>query len=203
MNKTNATKSSYHHGNLRDGLIQAGISLLEEGNAREVTLRKVAKQAGVSHAAPYRHFEDKVALLSAIAEQGFRQLAAEMNKGIEENPQSSFNQIIAIGQRYVGFAQQHPAQLTLMFSDLLAQGKDESLSEAAGATYGILEQSISRAQQDGTLKQSNPQKMGKAFWAAVHGLAMLTKEGLMVHEEQHLDDAVENVMKLMFDGMGS
>ncbi|MEM8857291.1 MAG: TetR/AcrR family transcriptional regulator [Chloroflexota bacterium] len=203
MDKSSNQKKSYHHGNLRDALIKTGISLLEEENAREITLRKVAKRAGVSHAAPYRHFEDKLALLSAIAEHGFRELAAEMQKAIDEHSGNHRRQIISIGQRYVAFAQQHPAQLTLMFSDLLSQGGDEGLHEAAGGTYQILEQSIINAQSHGTLKPDDPQKVGNAFWATVHGLAMLTKEGLMIHEGQELDEAVENVLELMFVGMGT
>ena len=201
MDKTATEKSSYHHGNLRDALVQAGLALLEEENAREITLRKVAKRAGVSHAAPYRHFDDKLALLSAIAAQGFQQLAAEMQQAVREHPKNYHTQLVEIGQRYVAFAQRHPAQSTLMFSNLLSQGGDEALQETAGATYEILEQAVLGAQNDGTIKVDNPQKVIHAFWAMVHGLAMLIKEGLLVHEDQEVEEAVEGVLELVFTGV--
>ena len=77
------TTKRYHHGDLRDALIRAGLEILENEDAHALSLRKVARQAGVSHAAPYRHFEDKNSLLSAIATQGFQLLSAAMQAGID------------------------------------------------------------------------------------------------------------------------
>src|SRR3954464_14355091 len=83
---------SYHHGDLRNALIQAGLELLAEGGAQELDLRKVARRAGVSHAAPYRHFADKQALIASITEEGFRWLAERIQTTLREVSDEPFEQ---------------------------------------------------------------------------------------------------------------
>src|SRR5258708_15858992 len=87
---------SYHHGDLRNALIQAGLELLSEGGAQELDLRKVARRAGVSHAAPYRHFADKQALIAAINEEGFHWLADRIQATFPELPDEPFDQFLAV-----------------------------------------------------------------------------------------------------------
>jgi AcrR family transcriptional regulator len=92
---------SYHHGDLRNALIQAGLELLAEGGVQELDLRKVARRAGVSHAAPYRHFADKQALIAAITEEGFRLLAEQIQATLSEVPDEPFEQLLGIATRSV------------------------------------------------------------------------------------------------------
>src|ERR1700758_5049161 len=98
----------YHHGDLRHALIQAGLEILSAGGAATLDLRKVARKAGVSHAAPYRHFADKQALVAAINEEGFRQLAERIQSTVREAPDETFEQLQAIAIAYVQFAREHP-----------------------------------------------------------------------------------------------
>lgn len=177
----NQTKSakSYHHGHLRETLIEAGMAILEEEGIHALSLRKVAKRAEVSHAAPYRHFEDKLALLSAIAEAGFNQLADSMEKSMEMAELDSREQAFEIGRCYVRFGIEHPAQLTLMFSDLLKAGESKTLSQAASQTFTLLTQSVANAQKAGFIKQGDPAQIAQVVWALEHGLAMLMKEGFL------------------------
>src|SRR5258708_1624307 len=91
---------SYHHGDLRNALIQAGLELLAEGGAEALDLRKVARRAGVSHAAPYRHFADKQALIVAITEEGFHWLAERIQATLREVPDEPFEQLLGERKRF-------------------------------------------------------------------------------------------------------
>ena len=92
---------SYHHGDLRNALIQAGLELLAEGGVQELDLRKVARRAGVSHAAPYRHFADKQALIAAINEEGFHLLAERIRSTLREVSDEPFEQLLGVALAYV------------------------------------------------------------------------------------------------------
>src|SRR2546423_13340324 len=92
---------SYHHGDLRNALNQAGLEMLSEGGAAALDLRKVARKAGVSHAAPYRHFADKQALVAEINAEGFRRLAEQIESTLREAPDDPFEQLQAIAKAYV------------------------------------------------------------------------------------------------------
>ncbi len=167
----------YHHGRLKETLIEAGISILEEEDIRALSLRKVAKRANVSHAAPYRHFDDKIALLAAIAEYGFTRLAENMEQAMNATDEDPWQQMLEIGRCYVEFGIAHPAQLTLMFSDLLKVSAKEALSAAAAYTFTLLTRSVERAQEAKLLQSGDPREIARSVWAMEHGLAMLMKEG--------------------------
>ena len=107
---------SYHHGDLRNALIQAGLELLAEGGAQELDLRKVARRAGVSHAAPYRHFADKQALIAAINEEGFHLLAERIQASLREVSDEPVEQLLGVALAYVRFAQGNPWLMREMFS---------------------------------------------------------------------------------------
>lgn len=176
------TEKSYHHGRLRESLIEAGIAILEEEDIHGLSLRKVAKRANVSHAAPYRHFEDKLALLSAIAEEGFKQLGQDMEQTMTAFAHDPRQQILKIGHRYVAFAIAHPAQLTLMFSDLLKGSTSETLTKAAMYTFTLLSKSVANAQAAKLIKPGDTDEIARTVWAMEHGLAMLMKEGFFDDE---------------------
>src|SRR5437870_13854777 len=91
----------YHHGDLRHALIQAGLELLSEGGASALDLRKVARRAGVSHAAPYRHFADKQALIAAINTEGYRRLAEQIRQGLQAVSDDGFEQLNAVARAYI------------------------------------------------------------------------------------------------------
>src|SRR6266480_5186935 len=95
---------TYHHGDLRNALIQAGLEMLSESGASALDLRKVARKAGVSHAAPYRHFDDKQALIAAINTEGYRRLAAQIQQGLQAVPEDAFEQLRAVAEAYIHFA---------------------------------------------------------------------------------------------------
>ncbi len=164
----------YHHGDLHNALIQAGLAILAEEGARALSLRAVARRAGVSHAAPYRHFADKDALLAAIAEQGFDMLAASTRAAIERFPADPVAQLAESGWAYVQFALQHPDHLRVMFSGLLRTPEDHATLRTAGRrAFSLLVDIMRAGQRVGVIVDGAPEQFALAAWAHVHGLAVL------------------------------
>jgi len=170
---------SYQHGDLREALIQAGLKLLSTGDPAALTLRAAAQLAGVSHAAPYRHFRDKQALVAAIAERGFRQLTAAMGEELARcSSVRARDRLIALGMGYVRFATSQPASLRVIFGGVL--GADEvpaELTAAGDEAYQMLRQEIAAGIGKGELRGGEPDQLALASWSLVHGLSTLIING--------------------------
>ncbi|MEU1208532.1 TetR/AcrR family transcriptional regulator [Nocardia sp. NPDC005825] len=164
-----ASTTSYHHGDLPNALVRAAVELLEEGGASELSLRAAARRAGVSTAAPYRHFSDRDALLSAVAAVGYRELAEEL---VAAHPaQATPEGLIAIAKAYVRFALTRPGMFRVMFAEPCDPAAPERVA-ATEAIKGYLESLVRQAFPD-----SDPEPMAVAVWALVHGLAFLHLDG--------------------------
>lgn len=158
---------TYHHGDLRNTLRDAARAILEEEGLTALSLRAVARRAGVSHAAPYRHFPNHEALLVELVTEGF----AELRQGIATavaGPAQEIDRITAIGAAYMRFVARRPGVARLMFGTQIPNR--ENFPELAAAVDSIGEE-ISAA-------LINP-ALGIAVWSAVHGLAMLVLENLI------------------------
>jgi AcrR family transcriptional regulator len=170
-------KGQYHHGDLRRALLDAALDLLENGD--DVGLREVARRAGVSHTAPYRHFADKEALLAAVAEEGFLALTKALLASLAEI-EDALDGYYAASSAYVRFAVEHPAHYRVMFGARSAMKVEEippSLLAAGQEAFGIL-LSMIRAMQDVKLiRQGEPLEIAVALWSLEHGLAMLELDG--------------------------
>jgi AcrR family transcriptional regulator len=155
-------KAAYHHGDLRAAVLSAAGDLLEDQGPGGVVLREVARRAGVSHNAPYRHFPDHDALLAALAGEGFqllgRRLAGKAGRDM--------------GVGYVAFALEHPQRFRLMFGGALRMAEHPKLREAAGRAFEALLGSF-RGRSD----VADPEKAAAAAWSLVHGLAQLLLDG--------------------------
>jgi AcrR family transcriptional regulator len=160
MSTLGRKKAAYHHGDLRSGLLQAAGFLLEDEGLAGLLLREVARRAGVSHNAPYRHFKDREALLAALAAEGFEMLAKAMqaNEGRE------------MGQAYVSFALAHPQRFRLMFGGVLKMDEHPQLAVQARANYSGLERAFADSGVDAKYAAA-------AAWSLVHGLAQLLLDG--------------------------
>lgn len=162
-----ASGRGYHHGDLRNGLLEAARTILEEESLAALTLRAVARKAGVSHAAPYRHFPNHEALLVELSIEGFDELRdaiAEAAKAPGPEP----DKIANIGAAYMRFVAQRPALARLMFGGQLPN-RDQF--PALGLKADSIGQEIGLALHDGAL--------GLAVWSSVHGLAMLVLENVI------------------------
>ncbi|OBA61810.1 TetR family transcriptional regulator [Mycobacterium sp. 1100029.7] len=162
--------STYHHGDLRAACVRAAIELLEEdGNAAGLSLRAVARRAGVSPGAPYRHYADRDALVSAVAAVGYRELADCM---AAPNPSPRTAEGLAeLGVAYVDFALRRPALFRLMFSEPCDRDNDER----AAATAAIWHLVSGAAQA--AFPGADVAAMSNALWSLVHGLAFLHLDG--------------------------
>jgi AcrR family transcriptional regulator len=203
--KISATEDKpYHHGDLRNALIASGLAILKEQGLDGLNLREVARHAGVSHAAPYRHFADKGALIAAIAADGFRQLELAMRKALGLSETSTRDRLIALGQAYVRFAQRHPDHFRLMFSALSGPEKDSALFIQAKSSFLVLAQVVAEGQANGELKSGDPLHFSQAIWAGVHGLAELILGGQIKPAEskaRDVEDLARRHVAWMLDGL--
>ena len=170
-----AKKETYHHGDLRQTLVDTAVELISEQNMESLSLREVARRVGVSHAAPYRHFADKNALLAAVAKEGFEMLRCQLETAKHQAPPDPLKQLQAIGVAYVQFALDHTSHYRVMFGAYGAMSTQQhpGLAETVRQVLMVLVSSIIAGQQVGIIRSKDPQQLAYAAWALVHGLAML------------------------------
>ena len=171
--KPDERDAPYHHGDLRDALIQAAQEILEAEGLAALSLRGVARRAGVSPAAPYHHFPDKQALLDAVAERGFDALTAAMTTRMDK-VSGGAARLDASGIGYVAFAVANPALFGLMFS-VVGQNPSPgtSLDLARQRAYAVLQDAVADCSPSGKASADECLRL----WALVHGIAKLVLEG--------------------------
>lgn len=164
---TSSPNAPYHHGNLRQALLEAALIILEKNGEAGLGLRDLARAVGVSSAAPYRHFDGRTALLEALAVTGFQRFTARMQAVMASMPEDS---LAAMGKTYVVFALQNPNLFRLMFSPQLKKDARPGLRMAADSAFDILRQAVGGDGPDARIR-------ALAAWAKVHGLAVLLLDG--------------------------
>ena len=168
----------YHHGNLKNVLIEAAISQIATHGARALSLRELARSIGVSHASTYRHFPNKESVLATIAEQGFEKLTRAMEAAARPHAGDPLEMLQATGVAYVDFGVSHPHHLQVMFGDLITHHDIyPALVEASKKAYEVLVSVVREGQQSGGVGAQNERLVTLAAWAQVHGLAMLIASG--------------------------
>jgi AcrR family transcriptional regulator len=170
----------YHHGNLRETLLQGAVRIIAEVGPAAFTLREVARRAGVSHNAPYRHFRDKDALLAAVAAQGFRELTRAM-RGPGERPSNApsnaLDKLKQSGLAYVAFAVRRPEHFAVMFDTPVVTSKDPEYTQASQEAFNTLVNYIRNCQEEGQLPPGNTLERALYAWSLVHGIAKLAVAG--------------------------
>ncbi|MFC3152934.1 TetR/AcrR family transcriptional regulator [Litoribrevibacter euphylliae] len=180
MEKTN----NYHHGNLRQTLIEIACADIREKGVDGLSLRAIAKKAGVSANAPYRHFADKRALLIAIAIVGFEELKVRLQE-VEQASLNILEEFSLKGMAYVKFAGDCPEKYKLMFGPAITDRmEDESLAEAAGESYEMLLTSIQRGIDAGVFKNQPVQTLADPIWSMMHGISSLLIDGFFEEDFQ-------------------
>lgn len=173
----------YHHGDLKRVVIDTAQDMLREEKGWQFTLREVARRAGVSHAAPYKHFPDKGALLAELASLGFDDLRAQISGAIERPLRSARAQLIAAAKAYVQFGTGNPSLYRLMFSADVDKTAFPKLDEAATTAFAELLGIIDHGQQSGAFKKQPVRGQAAAAWALVHGLTLLAIDGQLLPEK--------------------
>jgi AcrR family transcriptional regulator len=162
----------YHHGNLRQALLEAAIRLIAESGATAFTLREVARRAGVSHNAPYRHFQDKDALLAAVATEGYRELTEAMVKAAGQRS-SARDRLKEAGLAYIAFALRRPEHFTVMFDAPFSKRTNPEAGSASEHAFSTLLNLVRDCQRDKQLPSGDPLAFGLLAWSMVHGIAKL------------------------------
>ena len=164
----------YHHGDLRRALIDTALAMVTEEGAWNFTLREVARRAGVSHAAPYNHFEEKSALLAEVAALGFESLRRTMETAARRHPRSARQAFAGIADAYVRFGVDHPAHYRLMFgAELAEKARYPALQAASDAAFAVLTGVLERGQSSGQVRREAVRDQALAAWSLVHGLTTL------------------------------
>ena len=172
----------YHHGDLKNALIEAGIKILSKEGAGGLSLRKVAKQAGVSHSAPYAHFTDKQSLIAAISTEGFKQLYTELDAAILSYPSDPKQQLMEGAWAYVQFAINNTDAFKIMFSGVLEKERDyPSFVEISHKTFERVVDIVKSCQEAGVLHAAPPEIIAVAVWGQLHGIISLILEGQVSH----------------------
>jgi AcrR family transcriptional regulator len=172
----------YHHGDLKNALIEAGIKILSKEGVGGLSLRKVAKQAGVSHSAPYAHFTDKQSLIAAISTEGFKQLYNELDAAILSHADDPKQQLLEGAWAYVQFAMNNTDAFKIMFSGVLEKERDyPSFVEISHNTFGRVMDIVRACQEAGILRPAPPEMMAVAVWGQLHGIISLILEGQVSH----------------------
>ncbi|HEV2522259.1 MAG TPA: TetR/AcrR family transcriptional regulator [Candidatus Acidoferrales bacterium] len=166
----------YHHGNLREALLEGAVRVIAELGPAAFTLREVARRAGVSHNAPYRHFRDKDAILAAVAAQGFRELTRAMRAAAGKKS-GALDKLKQSGLAYVAFAIRRPEHFTVMFDSPVRGNKDPEYVQASEECFHTLVTFIGNCQEEGQLPAGNTLDRALYAWSLVHGIAKLAIAG--------------------------
>jgi AcrR family transcriptional regulator len=190
----------YHHGDLPRALLDAALHIVKTQGTEALTLRAAARLAGVSQAAPYRHFANKEAILAAVAEDGFRSLMAAMRHAAAAGD-SPLERLRAVGLGYVTFAKSHPSHFRVMFGREMAdRSASPSLRQVATDTFNMLVDAMSDCQRAGLVRSEEPAAdLALTAWSGVHGLSALLVDGVL---DKPVAEVAEMVTRDLFLGLG-
>ncbi|GAB2873223.1 TetR/AcrR family transcriptional regulator [Streptomyces deserti] len=186
---TPAKRRPYHHGDLRRAILTAALDVLATDGPSALSLRDLARRAGVSHAAPAHHFKDRTGLLTAIAAEGFGLLAATLKEAAD---------LKDAGVRYVRFAREHPAHFQVMFTPELLRDGDLELTTARALAGDALREAVATVPPEG--RGADARLAGVAAWSLAHGFATL----LLSHNldgpvgDQDPEDVFRNLATMLF-----
>jgi AcrR family transcriptional regulator len=165
--------AAYHHGNLQQTLIKGAERLLERDGVAGLSLRAVAREADVSHAAPYRHFRDKTDLLGELVRTGFDRLATSLARAAARHPGDPAAALLASGRAYVRLAVASPNLTTLMFGGLDQNALNQEQRAAGDRAFATLVAIVERGRSAGLYRDHDALTLAVTAWSAMHGLATL------------------------------
>lgn len=173
-------RENYHHGDLKNALIQAGIEILAEEGVGGLSLRKAARKAGVSHAAPYAHFADKQALIAAIAADGHEKINQRLNAVLVRHADDPLRQLLGAVQAYVQFGLEAPDHYKITFSGAIQDehGHPEFV-ETSQRNMQVLKDIVERCRAAGILdtQSQDTELQAVGLWGVIHGLVTLWIQG--------------------------
>jgi AcrR family transcriptional regulator len=194
-------RATYHHGDLARAVREATVAVLAEQGAEALSLREVARRVGVNHRALYRHFEDKRALLAAVAEDGYRDLAAAMRAAVEaRGTEDAVDRLVALGEGYLRYARQERARYEVMFGPRLNEDERFPTLEAAITdAVRVVGAELKRAAPEASSVARRD--AGIALWSAVHGLSSLVLVGRVRLKDAHVARYCDTLLRPIAAGL--
>jgi AcrR family transcriptional regulator len=203
------TRDSYHHGDLRNALLETALRLVAERGPEGFSLREAAREVGVSPGAAYRHFADKQALMTALGADGHGRLATAMEKAIAKTPGTpgtkahAATALAAIGEAYVEFAVRHPSHFRVMFGPCVQEeGFAPGCAPSGRDSFQILVDALDALVSSGAVSARARMSAEIPAWSAVHGLAALLVDGALPLAARARTDAVRMVTRTLLVGLG-
>ncbi|MRG60373.1 TetR family transcriptional regulator [Agromyces sp. CFH 90414] len=172
------TDRAYHHGNLRQALLERAWDTIDGDGLDALSLRQLARDVGVSHGASARHFADRAALLDALAVAGFERMNAELAAAVASQTTSA-GRLRAAGLAYIGFAVEHPAILDLMYQAKHHVDASSQLVEISHASMAAVAALVAEGQAQGEIRPGDVERQSLVVFAAVHGVAALATDDLL------------------------
>jgi len=192
--------NTYHHGDLRNELIEIGAKLLIEQGLENFSLRKVAKKIGVSHAAPYRHFKNREDLILEIAKKGIDEFYDALAKPFHEFNDQPKLQLIELGKAYIKFAVNKPYLMKILFfSDLKKKVDLSNIANINKNSYSMLEESARNFIATGETHIKDVQTLSILSWSSVHGLSALLMEDVIDFGPAN-DEMIDQLVRLHING---
>ena len=183
--------NAYHHGDLRDALVQAALQQVEQAGPEAISIKALAKQLGVSQPAPYRHVADREALLAAVTAEAFRQFSAGLRESIRKPSRRS--KLSRLAQATLSFGLRRNGIYRLMFASriMACAAKGSELHNAATETFGLVLEAL-EAPAVGLLRERHALQI----WAALHGVVMLAEQGLLTGQVARMtrEELVEDIV---------
>lgn len=194
---------SYHHGDLRNALILAAAALIEESGSLNFAMCDAARHAGVSSAAPYRHFKDKDALLEAVAQLAFLGLGEAAEKAIAPTQAGSIERIIAIGRTYIDYVIAKAAYFDLMWGDIGARATDADNFDRNASGFYQLVGAVEAVFEQRGINDVSALETALQLWALVHGISSIAMSGKLEHFHPNADlhALMESATRNFFAGL--
>lgn len=196
---TLSSKDSYHHGDLYASLLQAAMAILDEAGVEGLSMRKLADRVGVSRTAPYHHFRDKQALLSALALKGFNEYSQQIDALMEDPGLGAEQQLDRFVKTYLRFALDNPQAYNLMFGQAVWKSgqPSDALHDQAYASFRRIVDMVERWQREGVLPSGcESLRFTQVIWSTLHGLCRLVIDGVYV-ESDSINAISDTVLQLL------
>ncbi len=203
MPANSAAASSYHHGNLREALIDSAEQAIVDQAAEAMSLRALARNAGVSQTAPYRHFSDRNTLLAAVSERGYQRLISALHSAIDSIDDDAERQVREAARCYVQFAIDNPQLFKLMFGPLLQPTLTyPELHARIRECNHLVQTMLSNGIRSGSFREDDIRYLTNTAWAGIHGLATLVIDMPDLFEqhielERQMDISVRSLLNCM------
>jgi AcrR family transcriptional regulator len=188
----------YHHGNLRAALLARAVEVVDERGAADLSLRELARDVGVSHAAPRRHFADRQALLDALAVEGFDRLGEDLRAAVDRAGTAFDARLEELARAYLAFATHHAALLELMWAAKRRQESD-ALHAAANHSLATMLDVIADAQASGELAPGDRERVAIPIFATLQGLTAMANGGML--DAEQVDEALTVAIEQLLDGL--